>query len=314
MKADLTKKATLAGMTSLAKAVGLESVEGLEKAGHEPETPAEVFDDRTGYAPEFLDGWQIPFPLATGTRAADMLRIGNTPDVELKYMHFSVMLSVERRVPMLTAANIDGSQARSLPRINTWSFDGRLEKDQQMGDALYDNNALDRGHMVRREDPVWGSLKEAKTANEDTFHFTNSCPQMAGVNQKTWLSLENYILQHAKADGMRVTVFTGPFFADDDMEYRNARIPAAFWKVVAIVKEDGTPSATAYKVSQAKELEELEFVFAGFKTYQISIRQVMKATGIDFSSLVEFDGFSQHEDAGHGELVEQIDDPGMIRV
>jgi endonuclease G len=113
---------------------------------------------------------------------------------------------------------------------------------------------------------------------------------------------------------MRVTVFTGPFFARDDMEYRDAKIPAAFWKVVAIVTDDGRPSATAYKVSQAKELADLEFVFAGFKTYQISIEQVMKATHLDFSNLLEFDGFSQHESVTGLEMVEQLDDLSLVRI
>jgi endonuclease G len=113
---------------------------------------------------------------------------------------------------------------------------------------------------------------------------------------------------------MRVTVFTGPFFAADDLEYRGARIPAAFWKVVAIVTSNGRPSATAYKVSQAKELEDLEFVFAGFKTFQISIKQVMKNTHLDFSHLVPFDGFSQHENATGRELEEQLDTLELVRI
>jgi endonuclease G len=46
-------------------------------------------------------------------------------------------------------------------------------------------------------------------------------------------------------------VFTGPIFRDDDMLYRGKyRIPALFWKVVAIVKDDGKLSATAYIQTQ----------------------------------------------------------------
>lgn len=311
MPADLTKKATL---TTMVRLTGDNQSEGLERAGHEPTTPAEDFEGREGYATDFLDGWSIPLPKATGANARDMRRIGGTQDVELKYTHFSVIMSASRKMPMLTAVNIDASQSRRLPRSDKWSFDGRLPKDQQFGDALYDNNALDRGHMVRREDPVWGAPGEASTANEDTFHFTNSCPQMAGVNQKTWLSLEDYILKNAKADQMRVTVFTGPFFNENDLSYRDAKIPAAFWKVVAIVTDDGRPSATAYKVSQAKELEELEFVFAGFKTFQISVRQVMEKTGIDFSELAQFDGFSHHEGMTGGTIEETVEGPESIRI
>jgi len=309
--ADLNKKATLGTMTR----IGEDQLEGVERPGHEPTTPAEVFDGRDGYETGFLDGWEIALPLATGDMAQDMreLRRGGS-GVELKYRHFSVIMSASRRLPMLTAANINGEEARRVPRIQTWSFDGRLDKDDQWGDELYASNALDRGHMVRREDPVWGELNTAHEANEDTFHFTNSCPQMAGVNQRTWLSLEDYILKNAKADGMRVNVFTGPFLRDDDLEYRGALIPSAFWKVVAIVTEDGRPSATAYKVDQVQQLEELEFVYAGYKTFQISIQQVIDQTGIDFSALVDYDGFSQHESVTGGSLVEPLDRLESIRI
>jgi endonuclease G, mitochondrial len=310
-KADLSRKASLNTMVRL----GREGDEGIERPGSEPVTAAEEFTDRKGYDPGFLDGWEIALPLATGDAEGDMrkLRRGGS-GVELKYQHFSIIMSVSRRMPMLTAVNIDGSNTRRASRLATWSYDGRLDKSDQLGDELYHRNDLDRGHMVRREDPIWGSPKLAMLANADTFHFTNSCPQMAGVNQRTWLGLEDYILQHARADGMRVSVFTGPFFSETDLEYRGAAIPNAFWKVAAIVTEDGRPSATAYKVSQVRELEELEFVYAGYKTYQISIQQVIDATGIDFIPLVEYDGFSQHERLQGEPMVEILESLENVRI
>jgi endonuclease G, mitochondrial len=310
-KADLSRKASLETMSRL----GEDQFEAPERPGHEPTSPAEVFAGRNGYDPGFLEGWEIRLPLAVGDNEPDMceLKQGGS-GVELKYRNFSVIMSKSRRLPMLTAANINGAEARRVPRIDTWSFDGRLDKEDQWGDEIYANNALDRGHMVRREDPVWGSLQMADQANEDTFHFTNSCPQMAGVNQRTWLGLEDYILRNAKADGMLVNVFTGPFFRGNDLEYRGALIPSAFWKIVAIVTEDGRPSATAYKVDQARELEELEFVYAGYKTFQISVRQVMDETGIDFSALVEYDGFSQHESVSGEPMFEVLDRLEKVRI
>lgn len=307
MKADLKRTATLQNMVRLVPG----ELEALEKAGKEPTTSPEELEGRNGYEPDFLDGWRIPLPQPAGD--VRMLRRGGEGS-ELKYKNFSVIMSKSRRLPHIAAANINGSESRSVPRITVWSYDGRLDKADQWGDALYDTNALDRGHMVRREDPIWGTLKEARTANVDTFHFTNSCPQMAGVNQKVWLGLENYILHNARADEMRVSVFTGPFFGSKDLEYRGALVPKAFWKVVAIVTEDGRPSATAYKVDQSKELEDLEFVYSAYKTFQISIQQVMKKTNIDFSELVPYDGFSQHESTSGGEMEEQLDSLESVRI
>ena len=296
--ANLQLKASFVGMQRLGDIVSnqflRERTEALERAGHEPTTGSEAFEGRNGYTPDFLDGWGIPMPQLKEEFKDDMreLRRGGT-GVELKYQNFSVIMSVTRKLPILTAVNINGAESKKVPRISVWSFDGRLDKEDQVGDSLYDNNILDRGHMVRREDPNWGD--EAVTANRDTFHFTNSCPQIANINQQTWLGLENYVLSHAKSDGMMVNVYTGPVFSDQDMVYRDVQIPAAFWKVVTIVTEEGRPSATAYKISQEKELGDLEFVYSAYKTFQISIQEVIDLTGIDFSTLIEFDGFTQLE-------------------
>ena len=68
-------------------------------------------------------------------------------------------------------------------------------------------------------------------------------------------------------------------------------------------------------MSQAKELSDLEFVFAGYKTFQISVQQVIDGTGIDFSQLVAYDGFSAHESASGQPLVEPLEKIGnSIRV
>jgi endonuclease G len=312
--ANLETEMTLESMIRLGDMVAAGG-ETLEKAGREPTTPAEDLADREGYDEDFLTGWKVPMPKLTGATAKDLRRLPGNRGHELKYTHFSVVLSATRRMPIYTAVNIDGEESVGIKRTPVpWAYDGRLPKDQQWGDALYDNNALDRGHMVRREDPVWGKRRVAEAANVDTFHFTNSCPQMAGVNQQIWLGLENYVLQHARADGSRVTVFTGPFFSEKDLPYRDALVPLAFWKVVAIVREDARPSATAYKVSQEKELVDLEFVYAGYKTFQISIQQVIDATGIDFGELARHDGFSQHERTSGEPLVERLDTLESIRV
>lgn len=277
-------------------------------------TSADELSTREGYKVSFLENWNIELPLLKEEFVDDMLKIRRGGEgVNLTYQNFSVVMSASRRLPIITASNIDGKLSRRLPRVDKWKYDGRIDEEDQWGNELYNNNILDRGHMVRREDPVWGSAEQAQTANVDTFHFTNCCPQVAGVNQKVWLGLENYILDHARTDGMLVNVYTGPFFTDQDLDYRGARIPLSFWKVVAITT-DGRKSATAYKVSQEKELADLEFVYAGYKTFQISIQQVMDNTNIDFSELIPFDGFSGYEEANKIQLEERLDTFASIRI
>jgi endonuclease G len=288
---NLNHKASFSTMKRLGTIINgeLETLEG------NPVSNPTKFEGRQGYDPNFLTGWKINLPKAIGTKEKDMLKLRDVEDVELKYMHFSIIMSKSRKLPMLTATNINGTESKKMGRADKWFLDGRIDENQQFGNELYLNNRLDRGHMVRREDPIWGN--DAETANLDTFHYTNSCPQMDMFNQQTWLGLENYILQNARTCNMSVSVFTGPFFVHNDMLYKEtgARIPNSYWKVVAFISETGTPSATAYKISQEKELSELEFAYGQYKTYQISIQEVMDNTDIDFKSLIQYDGFSQHE-------------------
>jgi endonuclease G len=111
-----------------------------------------------------------------------------------------------------------------------------------------------------------------------------------------------------------VSVFTGPFFSDRDLAYRDALIPLAFWKVLVIVTEDGRPSATAYRIGQEKDLEQLEYVFGPYKTFQISIKQVMDETGLDFGPLLDYDGFTARERETGEETEQKLESVEQVRV
>lgn len=217
----------------------------------------------------------------------------------LRYQHFSVVMSRSRRLPRLTAVNIDGLNARRIPRgKDTWYFDDRIERSAQAGNELYVNNEFDRGHQVRREDPNWGLARaEAVLANADTFHYTNSCPQHSDLNQKTWLGLEDYILGTTKDEQLRVSVFTGPIMSDGDPEYRGVQIPRAYWKV-AVVKDPDTKRAiaTGYILSQAglvKDVLDAEFVFGRYKTFQVAVSEIEDRTGLRFGSVTRNDPFER---------------------
>ncbi len=140
----------------------------------------------------------------------------------------------------------------------------------------------------------------AKKANKDTFHFTNCAPQHSNLNQKIWLELENYILDNAKNWNLKVTVYTGPVFRVDDIVYRGVQIPAEFWKIAIMVKEDGNLSATAYLQTQKNLIENLEFAYGEYKTYQVPITKIEAITGLDFGCLRNNDPINQLESTiGH---------------
>ncbi|WP_370628561.1 DNA/RNA non-specific endonuclease [Salinibacterium sp. M195] len=154
-----------------------------------------------GYDPDFLD---VPVPLPAPTASA--------PIRELPYTHFTVSLDPTRRLARATGVNIDGDQLVNVGRGNDWHSDPRLPAHEQTGEAVYARNDLDRGHLVRRRDPVWGDEATAAQANFDTFAFTNAAPQAAGFNQskELWLGLEDHVLNYARTNRNRISVFTAP--------------------------------------------------------------------------------------------------------
>ena len=154
-------------------------------------TAAKDLKNRAGYAHDFLSDFVVPWPTVGEPLSSDV------QPKRLDYTHFSITMSRSRRLALYVGVNIDGSKHVDITRSNdTWAYDGRLPLDAQVGEDLYASNGLDRGHLVRRQDPNWGD--EANTANFDTFHFTNCSPQMSGFNQKTWLELEDYILDNTQ--------------------------------------------------------------------------------------------------------------------
>ncbi|GDY33280.1 DNA/RNA non-specific endonuclease [Gandjariella thermophila] len=267
------------------------------------------YANREGYDPNFLAGPEpVPMPnlpprlvpLAAVNRVAT-----GAPRHVLPYHHFSVVLNKQRRLAFCTAVNIDGNTSVRLRREpDRWSLDPRVPADEQAGEEVYRDNPLDRGHLVRRLDPAWGTRTIAKGANDDTFHFTNCTPQHKDFNQNrtTWAGLEDYVLENADNRDLKVSVFTGPVLAPDDHPYRGVQLPRQFWKVVVMVTRAGMLSATGYLLSQEDlirglELRPEEFDYGAYRTYQVPVRRIENLTQLSFGTLTEADPLNRLEAA-----------------
>jgi endonuclease G len=240
-----------------------------------------------GYDADFLDV-TIGMPQPLGVR---MLRT-------LPYPRFSVILDTVRRLAAVTAVNIDGRTLQDLPRTGDWDLDPRVPASQQAGPAVYSDNDLDRGHLVRRRDPGWGTVAQARAATEATFVYTNAAPQASVFNQSKdlWVGLEDHVLQFADATDQRVSVFTGPVLDAADPPYRGIRIPRRFWKVAVWTEsaEDGdaVPAAAGFVLDQTALIETSTTAVArlgSFRTFQVPISDIEALADVDFGDLVSAD-------------------------
>ncbi|WP_054048138.1 DNA/RNA non-specific endonuclease [Alloactinosynnema sp. L-07] len=231
--------------------------------------------------------------------AADAVTVGGTTRVD--YTHFSLTMSQSRKFAYWVAWNVDGGGLKKISRTGVpFVKDPRLPATAQTGDELYRDNRLDRGHLARRADLLWGSLDEARQANRDSFFFTNITPQMDDFNQSMrrglWGRLEDAIFEDVDVDNLRVSIYGGPVFGADDRVFRGVRIPREFWKIIAFV-EAGTLKASAFLLTQnLNQLESLEL--DEFRVFQVGVAELEERTSVRFPDAVRTaDSFRQVPEA-----------------
>jgi endonuclease G len=297
-------------------------------AGTDTETPIAPdpnWASRPGYKSDFLGfDHPVPVPHLSESLYADVaLNSGDGDEPHLlKYHHFSICHSKSRCLPFFSAVNIEGLKEVNMPRgDDRWFLDPRIAKDHQLTGGAYTGTPFDRGHLVRRIDPVWGSKKEARLAHDDTFHWTNSSPQHAKFNRnrKTWGLIENHILKHTNKADRKASVFTGPVFADDDpivVTPKDVRVqvPMKFWKVVVCVNDQDQLAASAFLISQEDIvnawLEKQEFpVTDDVKPFQVSIAEIEELTDLSFGELTQCDTMDDGtESTASRHRIESLDD------
>ncbi len=253
---------------------------------------------RVGYKENFLGEENlVPLPLIKDVELLnDMVRYDKDEYV-LKYMHFSIAMSASRRLCAYSAVNIDAVEHIKVKRTG-WRLDPRIPKQAQIIEECYGNSPkFSRGHMTRREDPIWGSIADAQLGNSDSMHVTNTVPQMQTLNGVVWLALEDYALQNARKDKMKISVFTGPVLLDGDPWRYGVQIPVSFWKIIVFI-HDLTKKlcATGYLMSQETHLKNQEFVFGKHNEEQVPISRIEGLTGLSFGYLNDIDPLAKvHE-------------------
>lgn len=240
---------------------------------------------------------------------------------ELKYHKFSIVMHKHRRLALLSAANIDWRRHRreidgkkptrkeltGLPpnTAEEWANDPRIADAHQLPDVFFteDRASFDKGHLVRRDDVVWGaSFSEMQKANGDTYHVTNCSPQTAAFNRSrdgvdNWGDLENLVQKETKQ--WRAVTFAGPVFADDDPVFVGEdlagevriQIPRRYWKIVVV---RGDAGAEAYGFVLEQNLDDVDLEMAvpeRWRRFTKSIVEIEEMCDglLDLSHLVAFD-------------------------
>lgn len=284
----------------------------LETAKEDREA-AKDFSRCRGYNPRFL-GVDIALPQPKKALMKQVARLKNN-SIELKYFKYSVIFNAVTKMPVISAVNVEGNPLKRLDnskRDDDWLRDKRIDIESQLTDKFYRKSNFDKGHMSRFEDANWDDTEEEAFRNgQYTCFYTNACPQVVKLNRTgLWGNLEKAILEKGVKEEQgklaRMTVFNGPVFNEDkDRIFRGHVIPMEYYKIILWLNDAKKLRATAFKLSQETLVDHIRFEESmmieeealdidkevKFLNYQCSIKSLEKATGIDFSHLVEYDTF-----------------------
>ena len=166
----------------------------------------------------------------------------------------------------LTAERTEGSAKRSgvdfaedtevpEPRATDWD---------------YYNSGYDRGHMCPAADNKW-----SKKAMEESFLFTNMCPQNGNLNRGDWNEMEMACRKWAKKYGGLYIVCGPILYKGKHRTIGNNKVvvPEAFFKVVLRTGDDPQAIGFIYKNTSGNRPKD---------SYVNTVDEVERITGIDF--------------------------------
>lgn len=172
----------------------------------------------------------------------------------------------------LTAEELEGTEERG---DRQFSMDKRYKGTQAMREDYY-NSGWTKGHMAPAADMRWSS-----SAMDDTFYFTNVCPQHEYLNGKDWEYLEGRVRHWAREFG-KVWVVTGPIVGSNrygTIGDRDVVVPDSFYKAVLACK-GGKYRAIAFTMDNDDKRYYLQ-------DCAISVNELEEITGLDFFPLLD---------------------------
>ena len=189
----------------------------------------------------------------------------------IEYLGFTVSYNANTRLPNWVAYELTQSEVLGeIPRSKHFYQDPKVRGLQADNDD-YRNSGWDKGHMCPAGDMKW-----SKQAMDESFYFTNICPQNSNLNRGDWKDLEEKCRELAQRYG-NIYIVCGAIIGEarnGQLGYNRVTIPDAFYKVLL--------------VETAKGYEGLGFYFdnsAGSRRlsyYAKSIDYIEEITNIDF--------------------------------
>lgn len=209
--------------------------------------------------PEEIKGLEIPAPLA------------DKKEQILRREGYTVSYNSATRLPNWVAWQLTAAHTQGTHKRGGIKFQEDMEADSPRAvDWDYYNSGYDRGHMCPSADNKW-----SRKAQEQSFLFTNICPQVHNLNAGDWNEMEMQCRKWAEQWGC-VYIVCGPILYKDKHKTigkNKVVVPEAFFKVVLCMHGEPKAIGLIYKNAPGNRPK---------GDYVNTVDQVERITGIDF--------------------------------
>jgi len=199
-------------------------------------------------------------------------RLTDRPEQILQRTGYTTSYNAETRCPNWVAWHLTKGHTYGRNQRSEQKFTEDADvKSPRATDQDYYNSRYDRGHMCPAGDNKWDA-----TAMQQTFLFTNICPQNHGLNKYEWNDLEIQCREWAQQYGA-IDIVCGPIFDHPHNQKTVGRnrvwVPDRFFKV--ILCRQGTPRAIGFIFRN-------EGVKQSMANAVCTVDEIERLTGIDF--------------------------------
>ena len=188
----------------------------------------------------------------------------------IRHIGYTVSYNKDLKLPNwvsyeLTRAETQGEEKRGDRFIADPSVAGPIATN-----ADYTRSGYDKGHMAPAADMKW-----SPQAMEESFYFSNMCPQHPQLNRRGWKKLEEKIRDWAIADSA-IIIICGPIITKQPQTIGRNKVvvPQQFFKVVLspFVKPI---RAIGFLFNNRQAVEPLS-------TYAVTVDSIERLTNMDF--------------------------------
>ena len=198
-------------------------------------------------------------------------RLKDRPEQILERRGYTTSYNRETKNPNWVAWHLTREHTRGQNQRKQMMFmeDEDVKAPRATNNDYY-NSRYDRGHMCPAGDNKWD-----KVAMQESFLFTNICPQNHGLNKYEWNDLEIKCREWAREYGA-IDIVCGPVYDAEDhrtIGRNKVRVPVAFFKVVLCRK--GVPKAIGFIYRNEGKRQTLQEAVR-------TVDDIEAMTGIDF--------------------------------